>query len=173
MPKSTASWVDVWSAVRDRQRELGWSDAKLLGLCGISETVYRRGRAEGHPLTRADKIAGLEDGLQWERGSVQSILHGGKPSLETVSHPVTTVDPDEFAQRLKRIEERQQTILEQLKASNRLTEELMERMKGAETSDGADSQSPGSSFSPRIVRDDRTGQSDQEDLGVQPSPDRR
>lgn len=79
MTNDTTTWANVWAAVRSRQEALRWTDAELCKRCEISPPIYRDGRNNGRPLSHPHKIAGLEDGLDWRRGSVESILAGGEP----------------------------------------------------------------------------------------------
>lgn len=63
----------------DRRVDLGlrWADvAELAGLTPEGLRGVRRGDGELRGLTKR----GIEDALEWERGSVQSILTGGQPT---------------------------------------------------------------------------------------------
>lgn len=81
MPKKEQPWQRVWAAVGKRQEALGWTDAKLSERCNISQTTYSAGKLRGKAIQRADKIAGVEDGLGWARGSVAVLLAGGQPEV--------------------------------------------------------------------------------------------
>lgn len=156
MPNQTTTWASVWAAVRDRQRELRWTDAHLLKQCNISDTVYRNGRNKGIPLTRPDKVAGLEYGLGWQPGSVDAILGGGKPVVADM-HPTTPagrsaadtpsgmVAVSEYDERLDRFEKTQAEILDEIRAERagriRLEKLLMEKLRGGDTN--ANERGPG------------------------------
>lgn len=132
MPNENTTWSTVWAAVRARQKELGWTDTQLHEQCNISDSVYRDGRNDGRPLKRPDKIASLEDGLGWQRGSVDAILGGGEPVVahqtgsnppnvpSAVQHPVATVDADELLARIKAMQDEHERRIEAL--IGRLTE---------------------------------------------------
>ena len=90
MTNDTTIWTNVWAQVRSRQEALRWTDAELCKRCEISPPIYRDGRNNGRPLSHTHKIAGLEEGLDWRRGSVESILAGGEPVV--VERPTDSVE---------------------------------------------------------------------------------
>lgn len=73
-------WKRVHAAAVDRIKAEGWTLKAFYHRAGISETKFRQ-LAAGEPITRPDKIASLEDGLGWSRGSVLTVADGGEPTI--------------------------------------------------------------------------------------------
>src|ERR1039457_1914194 len=63
-----------------RRIDLGlrWADVAAIG--GVSAETLRAGRRDLGPLRDLTKAA-IENGLQWQRGSVDRIIGGGEPAV--------------------------------------------------------------------------------------------
>lgn len=83
-------WKRVHAAAVDRIKAEGWTLKAFYHRAGISETKFRQ-LAAGEPITRQDKIASLEDGLGWSRGSVLTVADGGEPTIVD-EHPAPVED---------------------------------------------------------------------------------
>lgn len=73
-------WKRVHAAAVERIEAEGWTLKSFYQRAGISETKFRQ-LAGGEPITRTDKIASLEAGLGWARGSVLTVAAGGEPTI--------------------------------------------------------------------------------------------
>lgn len=72
--KNLAIWVDVY------KEKLDINDADVNAAGGPSTTTLSKWRkGVGGELQRRTR-RGLEDALQWERGSVKDVLDGGEPT---------------------------------------------------------------------------------------------
>lgn len=81
----------LWGEMEARRGELGLTQQELVELASISVVGYRYMGKDGHTI-RDTTMSGVEDALQWERGSVQAILDGGKATLR---RPQATKTPAE------------------------------------------------------------------------------
>lgn len=132
MPKGQTQRERLAQHMDERRIDLGlrWADvADLAGLTPEGLRGVRRGDGELRGLTRR----GIEDALQWSRGSVQTVLAGGEPSVvgeESVpvaGVPVTDVSDIQLS-RVREAIEADPSLLEEAKLHLLNQYELLRRL---------------------------------------------
>jgi hypothetical protein len=94
MPTVRNDRARLAALMNERRVDLGlrWADVAALG--GISAETLRAVRRDPGPLRDLTK-AGIENGLQWQRGSVDRILAGGEPASRDPEPQLPELSPAE------------------------------------------------------------------------------
>lgn len=74
------AWKSLWDAIDQQRVDHGMSLSEMYEETRTSETTYRNMRVDGKPITSANKLRSVELGLEWMKGSIDSVLAGGEPT---------------------------------------------------------------------------------------------
>lgn len=110
-----------WLAARMEERRLElrlyWSD--VADRAGVTTEALRQVRQGQHGIKPMTKT-GIEQGLRWERGSVDAVLEGGDPTPLPATGPIETVQPsvDPYMERLAALglDDADRTMIERMLA---------------------------------------------------------
>lgn len=106
--RGVADWTTVWKQIDARRLELSWSKKRLYAETKLSEGTYQKMQKEGIAIGRPENRSKAAKALGWTPDSLDRILAGKKPILDTSAPKDVTLD--DVLRKLGALEERTEAL---------------------------------------------------------------